>query len=240
MTDLETRLVEARSELELPPTPDLAERVVARLAPPPRGTRRRRRLVLAVAVLAAVAVGVLAASPGARGALRDLLGIGGAAVVRADELPRPGAPTGYLPGRPVSLREARAAVAFRPRLPEAGPLPSSVLLDETVSGGALSLVWCCDPALQLTQFPGSLTVAYLVKVVGPEATVEPVAVGSSPGYWISGPVHAVRFVDRAGRFHEASTRIAGDVLLWVDGDVTLRLEGDLERDEALALARTIR
>jgi hypothetical protein len=37
-----------------------------------------------------------------------------------------------------------------------------------------------------------------------------------------------------------TTRLAGNVLVWTRGDLTLRLEGNLTRQRALELARSIR
>ena len=236
MSGLEIRLTELRDDVAFPPTPELAVPVPV-AARRPRATRR---LVLALAVVVAASAAVLAVSPGARSALRDLFGIGGVSVERADRLPVPGAPAGYLPGRRVSLETARTRVAFVLRLPRSGPVPREVLLDETVAGGAVSFVWCCEPTLQLTQLHGTDTVRFAGKVVGPGGHVEPFALDGEPAVWITGAPHVVRFIDETGTFHEARSRIAGDVLLWQDGDVTLRLEGAATRAEAVAIARDIR
>jgi hypothetical protein len=42
-----------------------------------------------------------------------------------------------------------------------------------------------------------------------------------------------------GPVNHAQTRLAGDVLLWLVGDTTYRLEGDLDKGQMLELARQI-
>jgi len=234
VTELELRLSALRDEVAFPPTPDLdvPGRVLRRVAWKPR-------LAVAFAVLLAVAAGVLALSPGARSAFRDLLGIGGATLTRVERLPRPTAPVGIAPGEVVTLAEARRAVSYRVRLPLGGERPREVLLDENVAGGAITIVWCCAPELVLTQFPGTTTVEFVRKLATEATTVEEVTVDGERGYWISGAEHAVGFVDAFGTFHDGETRLAGNVLLWRDGDVTLRLEGEIGKSEALAYAEAI-
>jgi hypothetical protein len=46
------------------------------------------------------------------------------------------------------------------------------------------------------------------------------------------------FSDRDGVFHDSRARLAANTLVWQDGDVTLRLEGDLTKEEALRIARS--
>ena len=74
----------------------------------------------------------------------------------------------------------------------------------------------------------------------PGTTIQNGQVDGKPGYWIAGGSHVVLFRAADGTFHQHELRVAGNVLLWVDGKVTLRLEGRLTRDEALELAVTVR
>ena len=62
-------------------------------------------------------------------------------------------------------------------------------------------------------------------------------VNGQPGAWIEEP-HVVFFEDRRGRMRQSTGRLAGKTLLWQHGEVTLRLEGDLSKEEALRIART--
>lgn len=240
MTPLEQRLTELGGAIAFPPTPELTVPAVVHARS--RRPRRLVRIALVLAVLLAAGLSVLAVSPGARSALRDLIGLGGVSLVRVDELPRPGAPPGYMPGRAVTLDEARRAVDYELRLPEVGAdrLPREVLLDDHVAGGAVSFVWCCEPSLLLTQFLGTSSIDYVQKLAVPATRVEETSVGGRAGYWIEGGRHTVAFIDSSGTFHDTPSRIAGNVLLWRDGAVTLRLEGRISKAEALAIAAGIR
>ena len=81
--------------------------------------------------------------------------------------------------------------------------------------------------------------AYLEKLVEPGTKVETVEVGGSPGVWVAGR-HVLAYRDRLGVFRQDTARLAGKTLIWQRGDVTLRLEGDLSKQEALRIARSAR
>ena len=89
MNGLERELAALSAAVEWPDAPDLAPTVAGRLAEPlPRASRLARRpLAIAVAVVLAAVLAVLAVPP-ARTAILDWLGVGGARIVRVDELPR--------------------------------------------------------------------------------------------------------------------------------------------------------
>ena len=217
--------------VEWPATPDLAGGIEPRLAP----VRRRawlRPAAIALAVVILAAVAALALSPGARSSILRFFHLRGATVERVDELPplQAGAKLGL--GRPVPLAAAQRAVTFPIRLPT-GERPARVLLDESIGRGAVSLVWCC-PQIVLTEIRGD-ALTYIEKQAGPGTKVEYLVVDGKPGVWVAGPAHAVVFRDELGRVVE-EPRLARNVLLWEDGDVTLRLEGDITKRRALALA----
>ena len=89
--------------------------------------------------------------------------------------------------------------------------------------------------LLLTEFRGE---AYIQKLIGPDAKVETVDVGDD-GAWLEQP-HVLAYRDRNGRFREDTARLAGKTLLWQQGAVTLRLEGDVSKEKALQIARSAR
>lgn len=245
MSELETRLRTLGTEVDYPATPDLLAAIGGRLAAPPR-RRRRLRLAVALAVLAAALGAVLAASPGARSAFLELFHLSGATIARVDTLPpvdtrqRAKALSDWAPGTAMPLADAQRRVGFRIRLPHTtvDEQVRNVLLDEQ-GGGVVSLVWCCKPTLVLTQFAGQ-AVPYLQKFASPATAIQAVQVDGKPGYWIAGGPHVVFFRATDGTFHQHELRVAGNVLLWVDDDVTLRLEGRLTKKEALELAATVR
>ena len=240
MSELETRLAEL--PVEFPPAPDVAARVRARVEaePPQRAPRWRLRPALAIplAVLA-VAVGGVAAVPSARSAVLRWLGIEGVRIERVPEAPTrapspaldlgeriPLAPATLVPqalGRPDAVYDApgdMVTLLYRPR----PGLPES----EQSGAGAL-----------LSQFPGRTNVQFIRKFAGPDTTIERVQVDGEPGYWVAGEPHGLLYEDPTGEIREAPTRLAGPTLVWRRGALTLRLEADVSKSRALAIASSV-
>jgi hypothetical protein len=71
------------------------------------------------------------------------------------------------------------------------------------------------------------------KVVGPTTQVEEARVGEW-GMWFSGGMHVLMWDSGS-----VQTRLAGNVLIWLQNGVTYRLEGELTKGEMLRLARQI-
>lgn len=260
---IESALSDLGSAIALPPAPSVAARVEARIAGRvPRGAGLRDRMReplwagLAAAIALLVVFGVaLAALPGARTAIADRLGLRG---VKIEYVPgtatvsgtAPG--TGLMLGERVSLEEARQRAAFPVLVP--GPPapagPDAVQFDTLPSGGVVWLVYAPGPALPespytgvgmlIAEFRGDLQPALLNKGLPATARLEPVTVNGATGYWIEGAPHSLLIRDAADRTIEVRTRLAGNTLLWMRGDVTLRLESMLPRDEAIRIAETMR
>jgi hypothetical protein len=229
MAELEAALRELGHEVEFPPTPDLASAIRGRLERPRLG---RRPVAIALAVIV-VAIGAVLAVPPARTAILDWLGLRNVSVVRVEKLPTVPT-TGRLDlGRRVSLEEARH---LAPWLLVPDRKPDGVYVSNSLPGGKVTLLWGTpsDVRLLLTEITGE---AFIQKVVDGNAEVERVDIGQA-GAWFHGP-HVVMFRDRDGFFHENRARLAADTLVWQDGDVTLRLEGDISKDDALRIARTV-
>ena len=230
MAEVETALRQLGREVAFPPTPDLASEIRGRLERP-RVWRRPAAIALAVLVVAAIAA--VLAVPQSRSAILDWLGLRNLSVVRVDALPRVPA-TGRLDlGREVTLDEVKRRA---PWLLVPDSKPDRVYVSDSLPGGKVSLLWGrpAEVRLLLTEFSGQ---SYIEKVVQSDARVERVQVGSG-GAWFQGP-HIVMFQDRNGTFRESRARLAGSTLVWQVGDVTLRLEGRLTKDEALRIARTV-
>ena len=222
MAELDVALRELGRHVEFPPTPDLASPVRARLERP---RRWRRPLAIALAVLV-VAVGAVLAVPPARTAVLDWLGLRGVSIVRVDELPPTPAIERLDLGRQVTLEEAPLWVL----VPD--DKPDSV----HVGNGTVSLLWGTPDRVRLllTEFRGD---AFIEKLIEPDERVERVTVNGEEGAWLEQP-HVVIFEDLRGRMRQSTARLAGRTLLWQHGEVTLRLEGDLSKEEALRIART--
>jgi hypothetical protein len=237
--DLPRRLDELGAELVFPPTPDLAPAVLPRLVR--RRRRGRRVLVAALAVLALLGA-VLAASPRARSAVLDWLGIGGVQIVEVDELPVVPVREQPVLGERVSLAEARRRVAFAVQLlPESAGTPDEVYLRGNPTGGAVTLVYGSPgrPRLLLSQWRGGTYEPVLLKIVGPGTEHEVVTVDGGPGIWLRGAPHVVYSHSSDGHEFEERLYLAGNVLVWERGALALRLEADIDMEEALELAESL-
>jgi hypothetical protein len=240
LSEFESSLRALAADVAFPPTPSLADAVAARLEPRPAPGRRwfsRRRVALAFAVALAAFAAVLAASPGARSAFLELFGIEGATVYRVERTPDVNRYAPLVRGEAVTLAEAQRSVDFDLRLPptEPGRPIERAFLDGLV--GAVTVVYCC-PELLLTQFRGE-TLPYVQKVAGPDVEIQQLQVEGSPAIWLEG-AHAVVFRDAQGIVRDEELRLAGNVLLWERDGITYRLEGQIERDDAVRLAEALR
>jgi hypothetical protein len=235
MPELEQALRAIGRDIAYPSTPQLAVVVGERIRAEPRRARfawlRSRRLLVALAVLVLAVTAALAIPP-ARSALLRFFGLKGATIERVERRPVVDEITGRRLGVEVSLEEARAAVPFRLLAPAQEDV--EVFLDRVI--GAVTFRWD-DRRLFLTEFRGETT-PYVRKSAGPGTRIEFVEVSGGPGYWLAGEPHVVVFRDARGFVREA--RVAGNVLLWERGELTLRLEGAASKEEALRIAGTLR
>ena len=256
MREVETRLRELRESAEWPETPDLASVVVARLeatraegaraaraegaggarsagaarTPFPRG---RRRLALALSLALLVPAGGAVAFPAARDDVLDWLGLKGAEVRRATELPPARVPTPDELGRVVSVSEAERAAGFRLLLPIGLGDPRELRYDE-----ATGFVTAVYDGVLVAQARGALTRELVEKVVDTRTGVRRVEVGGEPGVYVDGP-HAYLYERPGGVIGEDRPRRAPRALVFNRGDVVVRIEGP-PLDRALALARGLR
>ena len=245
MPDLERELRDLGVRLDFPPTPDLAQGVRDRLAEP-RGWRAllgRRALVVALAVLTLAVVAALAVPP-ARTAILRWLGIEGARIVRVEELPPTAVPRELRLGEPVTLAEARARAGFAVLVPlaESFARPDAVYFSPSVPGGAVTLRYGSPTAIRalLTQFQSDPGFPYIRKSAAPGTRIEQVSVGGSRGYWLEGKPHLVVFRNQRGEVQTGTLRLAANTLLWQRGTTTLRLEGKLTKEQAIAIAESVR
>jgi hypothetical protein len=151
-------------------------------------------------------------------------------------------------GTAVSLDEAAQLAGLDlvlPPDPRIGPPDAAYVFANRVA-----LVWSARPGLAvdpstgvgllLNEFRGSVDEGYYAKQLDSDATVTPVTVGGTPGYWISGAPHFFFYVDPNGKAVDDTHRIVGDTLIWTVGDVTYRLESQLGMQAAIDLAESLR
>jgi hypothetical protein len=216
MTELERALVALGNELDFPATPDVWSRVEPRLQ------RRRwvRPAVFAAAVVA-VAIGIAMAVPPARSAILKFFHIGAATVEQVETLPPAQTqPFAYGLGPPRS----RATV----------DLPASVtpLHYYAQHGLRAALVRYRGKQLLFARLEGD-QMGFSKKFTDPTTHVEDARIGEW-GIFFSGGMHVIRW-----QFGAVPTRLAGNVLLWLDRGVTYRLEGPLDKSQMLRLGRQI-
>lgn len=140
--------------------------------------------------------------------------------------------------RPTTLSEAEAAAGFRARLPaypeDLGP--PDLIFAEDFGGPAIVLVWL-EPdqqektRLSLMQIIGDALIEKL-----PPRVISETQVNNHPALWTEG-AHSLRYRSRA---QIVELVVEGNVLIWQDGEITYRLEGDLTMEEAVRIAESLR
>ena len=230
MSPLEQQLQRLGRELEYPPEPDLAPAVLVRLD---RRPFPWRLVAVALAVLA-LAAGAAFAVPDARTTILKWFHLRGVTVERVETLP-PAVERSEL-GRALSRDAAERAVGFELALPPRTKPDRVYVLD----GALASIVLRIEGRSLLLSEYRAVDFNLLKKSASAKTVVEPVLVNGEPGLWLEGGPHTLTYFNRRGEFRERTVLISGNVLLWTDGQRTLRLEGRLTKAEALRLGRLIR
>lgn len=235
-------------EVDYPPTPALATAIRHRLAEGPRPSRLRSPLgfrwqpaMATLAILVVIAVAALTFSPQARNAVADFLGLGGVRIGFDGSPPRATPDEGPDLGPQVSLEEAELEVGFEVKVPELAELGSpQIHLTRPPGSGMVSLYYpdAYDGGLLVTQFRAGVDEVFFKKLTLEGATVEYLTVRDGPAYWVTGS-HFFAYVDPDGAIREESLRIAENVLLWEEGGITYRIEGGIDKGEAIAIAGSL-
>jgi hypothetical protein len=240
---LETRLADLAGVVAWPPTPDLQNAVRAGIA------RRRRRRVLLLVAAAIAAVALLGGAAAAAS-----LELRGAIIQQVPSLPSPspGVSVGAgahldLGDRYPTLAAAERAAGFRALVPAALGQPDEVWYRP--SPGVLTLVYhphsglppAGDAGVGALVMEAQATVGRysFVKLAPAGSTVQPVTVNGGQGFWISGAPHAFFFYGDPGSGRTDSFRLAGDVLIWNQGGLVVRIESGLDEPGALRVAGTV-
>jgi hypothetical protein len=239
---LERELAALGDMVEWPDSPDLVPAVATRLEGRPPRRRLRHPLVIALGSVLLAAMLAALAVPSARTAILDWLGIGGAEIVRVDELPPlPLTQDPDVLGRKATLDEARARAGFGfANPPRDEPAPDEVRL---APGLRVSYLWRDggDARLVVTQFPGRVgDPALLKKLAGGATRIDRFAIDGDTAVWLEGGPHAVLFVAPDGLIRDDQGWLAGNTLLVDRGGITVRVEGALDRADAVDLVRAMR
>ncbi|HEU5473104.1 MAG TPA: hypothetical protein VFV67_20855 [Actinophytocola sp.] len=238
--DIGLALRDLGAHLDVPEPPDVTAAVRARLEQPVRRTWSTPRRIAAAVLLVLLALGVLiTVSPPVRAAVLNLLRFAGIEF-STDSAPAPSPlpSTAALPGeRAADLDTARRESRFTVSVPEALGPPERVVLADGSPPRIVSLIYR-DGAVRLDQFDGTVDFALYKKLIG-GGQVDWTDVDGDAAVWVAGP-HELVYVDRSGQYRQESARLSGTTLIWQRDGVTMRLEGDFTKAEALAIAESVR
>lgn len=160
--------------------------------------------------------------------------------------------------RPVSLAHAQSEVPYTIRQPSLLGEPDEVYLGQPQEyveptdhpDDVVHLVYSARPdlpataetgvGLLLTQFQGTDAAPEFGKGIPDGTDIVAVRVNGKPGYWIEGEPHVLlSYRNLSGDHVYDEGRLAGNTLVWEDGDLTLRLEAAVDEDTALRIAKLI-
>ena len=255
--ELEAALRDVGAHLAYPPVKDVLPAVRARIEPGGTGGfwqllwSPRFALAPALATVALLLVAALAFQPiGATAA--EILGLRGIVIFRSAETPPPAAGQAILPDAlPVaSVAEASRQAGFAVVVPSGLGRPDAVYVRTSTQGATAFLVYGSRPGVPpskvtglsvlVTEARGSIDTALLGKVVGPGTRTEQLLVNGGAGVWIEGAPHQIFFRAPNGEVVVDSLRLAGNVLVWEQGGLLLRVEADVARGDALRIAASMR
>jgi hypothetical protein len=201
-----------RAATEIPPAPDVSGAVLARLSDRPR--RRRAPGLGTVAAFAGIVAIAAVLAPGALRRTTSSHPVGSARITLLS--PLAGAERFPL-GERIPLYEARHAAGFTTLMPS---ILDGAYLGRDIPGGRVSMF---AGRMLITEFRGAV-LPYILTLIGSGTHAQLTWVNGRPGVYGSS-VHA---------------EAPGDVLTWLEGPLTLRIEGADSLEQALALARTLR
>ncbi len=263
---LEAGLRDLGARLAYPASPDLWPAVQARIrAPRPRlawlEAFRSPRFGYAPAFAAAVlllVVAVLVASPDARAAAEEILGLRGIQIFRTPATATPSASRTATPtpspsfGTRVSLSEATRQAPFAVLVPTDPTLgvPDEVYVDGSGQSFRVTFLYRTRPGIPVSEqagvsalfveFRGTVEAQIFGKLIGPGTTLEQVTVNGGPGFWLAGAPHQFFYRDPDGASRPETLRLAGNTLIWEQAGLTLRLEAPLDKAAALRTASSVR
>ena len=153
-------------------------------------------------------------------------------------------------GSRTTLEEARDRIAFGPLVPTDLGDPDFVYLREPPSGGELSLAYrpraglprarTTPYGLLVSEFRGDIHPDLVGKLAGPSTRIERLSIEGRPAIWIEGAQHFFFYRDPSGNVVEGELRLAQNVLLLERDKLLVRFESALDRERAVAIARSLR
>jgi hypothetical protein len=254
MDELETQLRELSASLSWPETPDLGGDAAARLATGRApGQRDPAKFILAAAVVIVVLSAAVAAWPTGRRAVADLLGLRG---VHISTGPPPPIPTTTTPthldlGTPITVADASKRLGFAVRVPTLAGFdhPDGVFFSIPPPQGEVTFMYLprgdlpasaqTGVGLLLGEFEATMETGFFGKVAEPGTTIEALSIHGQPAYWLAGSPHAFFYRLANGEIYGDTLRLATNTLVWQAGAVTLRVEGDITKNEAVAIANSL-
>ncbi len=269
-SELEGTLREVGAHLAYPSTVDLSRAVLSRLEEKrgasfwPVFWSSKAAFGPALATLALLVLATIALQPlGATAA--EALGLRGITIFQTAQTPPPAtprpspsigaspAPTGgvlFDAHRVASLDAASSEAAFTVRVPSSLGPPDDVYVRVTTQDTQVFLLYRPRPGIPasaqtgigilVTEVKGSFEFGLLGKLLGPGSKAEQVTVNGAPGVWIEGAPHQFFYRAPGGEFVSDTLRLSGNVLVWDQGGLLLRIEADIPRDEALRIASSTR
>jgi hypothetical protein len=223
--------------LLVPHVPDVTEAVSDAIR---AGRRPRRRVASGVrlAILVAAALLLLAT---AAAATRWVIDLGGITIeppaTTSPSVSRPPL-TGPAFGEPMRLAEAETAAGFDAIVPSKLGKPDRVWLTSGDEPDSVAIAMAWFPRPGLPRIPGTPYGASLIEVrgasdlVAKRVEVRFVELAAPDTYWI----HAEHEVELLTGDETQVFVVTGNVLVWQDGVLALRLETDLSKADALAIA----
>lgn len=247
MDDAELGRALAGLEFAWPETPDLSAAVMARARTQPARvvrlplSRTKRLLLIAAAIVLLLA--------GAAVAARFVLDLG-AVVVEVNQRPTAlPTPTTTAPfGTPLGVAEAERLLGEELPLPARLGTPDRLWADEVVTDAGevvrITMAWESGPGLPaiegsrfgavLMRFEGETDQAFK-DVYEDTGFVEPAFVDGREAVWTTGP-HVLRLLTSDG---VVDVRVNGNVLLWTDGESTMRLEAAVSKPDMVRIATSV-
>jgi hypothetical protein len=218
-----------------PPTPDIAGAVQQRLRPQPT-VNKQWRWAVALALFVVLLAASLLAIPPVRAAVMEWLRIGAIEIFVVEEVPalETAVPISIIDvGEPLTLAEAQAIFPEPLHLPSdwdrSGTVYSHRLFGEMP---VMTMQWQTADGVTVTL--SQIAAPYLgMKWASGEQVVE-MAVHGKTAVWIEGS-HPLQF--ETGNF-DRHIIVDSNVLIWTEGTVTYRLEGQLTQETAVYLAES--